>query len=254
MEIIAKYIHGSEDSTDVDIHYVVDKLPDLAECKQFCSKDSNENRNLIVIQNGIVTDVYKGTPDEVNNALLRTYPLHQQSSPLLVQHRVLRVRPLKYMRAVRIILSHLSRSQYRKEVKEALVSGSWHQRVSVLNSLDLSKIDFETLNKHMSGADIKKVVAYQIGQALALSPKSNPTEVYTKKEIGVVFPCLKPYLQREETSIDDLAAMLHMFCGAMWAVAEESEDGDIVAVFEDNRERYFINLKTEKIERILTLA
>ena len=29
MKIIAKYIHGSEDSTDLDVIYVVDELPSL---------------------------------------------------------------------------------------------------------------------------------------------------------------------------------------------------------------------------------
>lgn len=254
MEILAKYRHGSEDSTDVDVHYVVDALPDPAECKRFCSEDPAENRNLIMIRDGVVTNVYKGTPDEVNNALLRTYPLHDQTSPLLVERPVPRVRPLKYVRAVRIILSHFSRSQYRKEVKEALVGGSWHQRVSVLNTLDLTQIDFDTLNKHMTGADVRKVVAYQIGQTLALTPRNNPAELYTKREIALEFPCLAPYLQREPSPVDNLAAMLHMFCGAMWAVAGESTDGDTVATFEDNGSRYYVNLKTEKIERTLTLV
>ena len=74
MEIIARYIHGSENSTDLDVIYVVDELPSLQECKTFCS-DKDENRNLITVENGIVTSVYKGTPDEVNNSLLRTYNL-----------------------------------------------------------------------------------------------------------------------------------------------------------------------------------
>ena len=42
------YIHGSEDSTDVDIFYVFDELPSKQECKRFCSADPAENRNIIV--------------------------------------------------------------------------------------------------------------------------------------------------------------------------------------------------------------
>lgn len=74
--IIAKYIHGSEDSTDIDVHYVFDEMPSYQECKKFCDSDKSENRNIITIKNGIVTGCYKGTVDEINNALIETYPLH----------------------------------------------------------------------------------------------------------------------------------------------------------------------------------
>ena len=156
MEILARYIHGSEDSTDVDVVYVVDELPDKAECKRFCSEDSNENRNLITIKDGAVIEVYKGTVDEVNNALLSTYGLHEQSYPLLVKKHVERIPPLKYVRGVRIILSHLSRSQYRERVKKALRS-NWRDRLNELLDIDITTIDFSTLNKHMDREDILKV-------------------------------------------------------------------------------------------------
>ena len=113
MKILARYIHGSGDSTDTDVVYVVDALPDKAECKRFCSESPVENRNLITIKDDVVSEVYKGTADEVNNALLATYSLHEQSYPLLVTRAVERIVPLKYVRGIRIILSHLTRSQYR---------------------------------------------------------------------------------------------------------------------------------------------
>ena len=67
MEIYGNYIYGSSDSTDIDIAYIVDKLPSLNECKIFCSSDKNENRNLITIDDGIISNCYKGTKDELNN-------------------------------------------------------------------------------------------------------------------------------------------------------------------------------------------
>lgn len=33
------YVHGSRDSTDVDVHYVSDTLPSFGECQRFCSED-----------------------------------------------------------------------------------------------------------------------------------------------------------------------------------------------------------------------
>ena len=103
-----KYIHGSADSLDKDIHYVFDELPPLNDCKVFCSTDPNENRNIIVIKDGEVVQCYKGTIDEVNNAIFRTYSLHEQSSPLLITHNIKRDAKLKAIRAVRIILSHMA--------------------------------------------------------------------------------------------------------------------------------------------------
>ena len=111
MNIIGNYIYGSEDSTDVDIAYIVDELPSLQECKKFCSADKNENRNLITINNGIITNCYKGTVDELNNAILDTYKLHEQNTELLINRKVGRDIPLKLIRAIRAMLSIQKRNK-----------------------------------------------------------------------------------------------------------------------------------------------
>lgn len=137
MKILAKYIHDSADSTDVDVHYVVDELPCLSECKEFCNTNKDiENRNLIVINDGVVTACYKGSIDEVNNGLIDTYNLHNQEYPLLVTKRITRNNYIKYIRGIRGILSHISRSQYRPIVKPALVSNSWTQRLNVFHDIN----------------------------------------------------------------------------------------------------------------------
>ena len=35
MEIIARYIHGSQDSIDRDVLYIVDRLPSFGDCVDF---------------------------------------------------------------------------------------------------------------------------------------------------------------------------------------------------------------------------
>ena len=187
-----KYIHGSEDSIDTDVVYVVDKLPSLQECKKFCS-DKEENRNICVINNGIVTECYKGTPDEVNNAVFLTYHLHEQEYPLLITKLVQRDVTAKCMRAVRIILSHLSRSQYRTQVKAALV-GDWFTRIKTLKDIDLTTIDFSTLNKNMTTEDVLKTIAFQLGQTILLI---DGIECYTKGSVGENLPSLIPFLYRD---------------------------------------------------------
>ena len=48
MKDLIRYVHGSEDSLDVDVYYVFDEMPDFNACKQFCCADKNENRNIII--------------------------------------------------------------------------------------------------------------------------------------------------------------------------------------------------------------
>lgn len=224
MEIIARYIHGSEDSTDLDVIYVVDELPSLQECKTFCS-DKEENRNLITVENGIVTSVYKGTPDEVNNSLLRTYNLHKQDYPLLVTRFVQRDAHIKAIRAVRGILSHLSRSMFRPEIKNAL-RGSWNVRIETLQMIydHFDEIDFDSLQNNMSGDDVKKLIAFQIGQVIALT---DFVELYTKSEIASYFTDLKPYLYRNSTDNENLKEYLFLFihCLTKNNMFDYTEDG-----------------------------
>ena len=191
-----RYFHGSEDSTDVDVFYVFPALPTKEECKKFCSADPSENRNIIVVEDGIVTGCYKGTPDEVNNSLYVTYRLHPQESPLIVNRKVERVLVVKIIRAIRIILSHISRSQYREQVKHALV-GTFAEKLETLENIDFTTIDFSALNKKMSREDILKTIAFQIGQTSALSCGK---EVYTKSDIAEYDNRLRPFLYRDKKS------------------------------------------------------
>lgn len=200
MEIIARYIHGSEDSTDTDVIYIVDELPDKGECKKWCSEDPLENRNLATIVDGHIDKVYKGSPDEVNNALLRTYPLHKQEYPLLILSSVKRNLEIKVIRSMRMILSHLSRTQMRPSIKAALHS-DWVLRKKVLQEIaeNWYNIIINDRGHNMSAKDILKVVAFQLGQTIALI---DGEELYTKYEISQKFPYLKPYLYREDEALD----------------------------------------------------
>ena len=83
-----RYIHGSADSTDLDVMYVFEALPSQGECHRFCCGDPRENRNIIAVKDGVVEQCFKGIPDEVNNALLATYPLHPQEYPLVITRRL----------------------------------------------------------------------------------------------------------------------------------------------------------------------
>ena len=63
--LVARFVHGSEDSTDLDVMYMIPALPAVPVCHRFCEADPAENRNLIVVREGRVHAAFKGLPDEV---------------------------------------------------------------------------------------------------------------------------------------------------------------------------------------------
>jgi len=200
-----RYIHGSEDSIDIDTHYVFDKLPDFKYCQEFCS-NKEENRNIIVINEGVVIECFKGTIDEINNGLYYTYNLHKQEYPLLITRTLPRDILLKDVRVLRGILSYLSRTEYRTIIKEALRSG-WNRKIEVVKSIDWDMVC--EFNKNYNKEDVYKVYAFQLGQSLGLH---EGYEFYTKKDISNKYPKLEKYLYREK-NIDfrDLLKYINIF-------------------------------------------
>lgn len=241
MKIISRYVHGSADSTDTDVVYSVDTLPSLDVCKKFCSASPSENRNLMTVRDGIVTAVYKGTPDELNNSLLRTYSLHPQTDPLSVTRAVERNVPLKIVRSVRIMLSHLSRTSVRPQVKAAL-RGSWELRLNVIGIVDLASLDFSS--SKASREDIFKILAFQIGQATGLI-SSPQKEFYTKAEIAGAFPVLRPFLYRDASApAETLTSVLGKFVRDVRNIPFEEPADGIVRFIPYGTS---VDLKTEQI-------
>lgn len=115
MNILARYVHGSEDSTDLDVIYIVDRIPEAQDCPLFCNDDPSENRNLAVIEDGIVTWCYKGFADEVNNSVLSTYPLHPQEYDLLISRPVPRDIPIKLLAVLRKGVMELRHTTLRRK-------------------------------------------------------------------------------------------------------------------------------------------
>lgn len=222
---IIRYVHGSEDSTDVDVIYVFDALPDIADCKRFCDGNGNENGNIIVVKNGVVESAFKGSVDEVNNALFYTYPLHSQEFPLIIQRPVERDVMLKDIKVVRKILSSFSRTQFRCAIKESLRNG-WEKRLNTLKNLDYNSIDFSSIPK-TSKEDLLKTLAFQIGQAIALHER---VELYTKREIAQYFTELRDYLYRLECSSDIIIKFIHRYVLILEKLPVETIDKNIIRV------------------------
>jgi hypothetical protein len=204
MNVLASYIHGSEDSLDVDIAYVIDRPIDRQAAKDFCDSQTND-ANILTIENGQVSWCYKGTPDELNNSLLVTYPLHQQKCPMMITHRVERDVELKLLRALRCLLSHASRSELRSQVKAALRSDSIVAKLSVLKEISWSE---DTIKNKGEYLDVIKSLAFQIGQTSALF---EGVEVYTKSQISLKYPSLRKFLNREQVNVNEFNFVFREF-------------------------------------------
>lgn len=175
---------GSEDSRDIDNLYLFSSMPSLQECKEFCDK-KKDNRNIAVVENGVVRECYKGTPDELNNSLFYTYSLHKQDFENPISRPVNRIVPLKVFRALRVVLSHLTETFLREKIKFALRSRDFEQRRKSLEEVDFIELDLSR--------DYLKTIAFQLSQANALI---SGKELYTKTELRQRFPELEQLLSR----------------------------------------------------------
>lgn len=194
-------IFGSADSIDCDVMVFVDTIGNVADSKQVIEQCTNViqplyskkvNVNLAIAADGIIKEVFKGTADEVNNSLFTTYHLHEQVHPRLVTRFVPRNPGIKALRAMRALLSFISRTQYRTPVKAALV-GTATDKHELLKVIKFSHIA-DLGHKNISTTDFHKTLAFQMGQSFLLNIG---IEAYTKQAIANHCPDLAPFLFRE---------------------------------------------------------
>ena len=192
-------IFGSSNSDDYDIMVVVPEVPKNKElCKELCAGytamlkdvflDKDINVNICQIeqedpQTRRIVKVYKGTPDECNNSLYYTYLIHKQYCTPIVTVPVQRNVELKVARALRIILTFMSRVDgYRPKIKMALASKNSAMMYTVLREINLDN-DVPEQALYEKGIDyitFQKKVAFQFGQVMGLI---DGKEIYTRIEI-----------------------------------------------------------------------
>ncbi|KAG2385607.1 hypothetical protein C9374_003422 [Naegleria lovaniensis] len=203
---IPYYFHGSKDSVDTDKFYVfTEQLPPESDCNLFIRSSGNEDRNLVVIRRddftkltsdmdtGYMADVFKGIPDEANNALFTTYFYHKQKYPCPISGRVRRLIPLKVCQTMLNLLSKVRRcKECRATVIKALNVPSFKLKKFTLELIDFTKMTIDDI-----GLDDVKYCAFRLGQTLALVTKG--CELYTKKDIADFYHDLQPLLYRDET-------------------------------------------------------
>ena len=233
-----KITHGSENSIDKDIYVIIDKPIDKKDAKIFCD-NIQENANLIVINNGVISWCYKGTIDECNNSILATYHLHEQDYPCPIEYKLDRKYGLKMLRTIRGLLSYCSRTEYRKEVKDALKSSNLQEKLNVLKDIDFKNINNFEKNDII---EVYKFFAFQLGQTRALLEDN--VELFTKNAISNYYPLLKPYLDRQHHSADNLDKFFHDFIDYLQLSILESENKKYYITKFNNVEE-FLDVKNE---------
>jgi hypothetical protein len=188
-------VHGSENSLDRDVYWVMKKLPSKEELISINKSINTSDINFITIHNGIVSDCIKGVVDEINNGIIDTFHLHPQSldyCPVFYrQHRDSFVKTIRFIRG---ILVQFSKTDFRPIVKKASKSHNLKLKIDTAIELisHLDKIDdFVRLNK----TDLFKFLSFQLAQSKALFDN---IEIYTKNSAKLyLHPTLSTFIDRQ---------------------------------------------------------
>jgi len=207
-------IFGSKSSEDLDVCFFVDSLDDTKRNHEVVKMYTEQtvfntskpvNANLAIVKNGVVVQNFKGSADELNNALFTTYDLHDQIFKNHIQRKVSRDLESRIVRCARTLVGNLTRTDLRTQAKAALRADVYTQ-LDFLAKVELKK--YTDFGKHGSVIEIYKTFAFQLGMTIALLAD---VELYTKEEIMEVFPELENYLLRKEQNSEALQKHLELF-------------------------------------------
>jgi hypothetical protein len=199
------YVYGSDDSTDQDVIIVISKeeMPETQENRKnkvlalLKEYDLNWNATFAVIENGRISDTIftKSWIDSLNNALFETYHLHEQKHELLVTEKQVRNKTLAIYKAVRTVLTMLTRTEYRTQIRPILKGiHDFNFKLEALNKIDFVSIS-QFNQKNTNDIDIWKIIAFYVEQNIALI--ENDVEIYTKKKLVSHFNDLEPFIYRK---------------------------------------------------------
>lgn len=268
------YKFGSKQSLDNDLLYIVDCIGTIEECKKMAEnlqETSDDDINFAVLENRQLVNVYKGTPDEVNNSLFKTFFNFEQYYNERPVDLTIRNVSLKISRCLRIIMSFLSRTSDRKNIKNLLKSENVFYQLKYLFDFNFENInDFN--KKNFTTEQIYKKIFFQIGQTMTLI---NGIEVYSKKGIINHYDVFEKYLMLQ-TEIDENSKRqlnfwkdqlcldikryfnyLDITCQFVFQITNKeikyyvNNNKNLTLIFNDNSRKYIINnnlfLKKDKM-------
>lgn len=189
--ICARLEHGSTDSVDQDVCYLVKgNLPSAKQFETFVRDHKEEDVNAAwVNEDGRIVDCMRGLPSETHNALLVTVPLRGGSIPVhflspIPQRRNAQEKLIETMQKLVILIR---RSEvYRERAIACLKSCQVHESHALLMQVDFSQTQLDV--------DALKQTAFMVAQTIGLLMSNH--EMYTKAALAEFFPDLKDLLWR----------------------------------------------------------
>lgn len=209
------YYYGSADSTDEDVIIDLPKgdMPSTQEeRKRFIRQLEQEynlpwNGILAVFEDGVMLDtIYtKAWVDSLNNSLFETYGNHleKQVYPIPVDRKLPRNKTLAIYKAIRTVMTQLTRTHYRTTVKPVLKGiHDFYFKIKALQKVDLSTIE-EFNQRNTADVNCWKIIAFYVAQNHALIHKG--IEIYSKQGLIDYAPELHPFIYRQELKVADKA-------------------------------------------------
>lgn len=201
-------IYGSQDSTDTDVVFYVDKLSAIREDRKrlvsIIKKDFKPDWNitLAIVKDGIITDcIYpKASPESLNNAIFNTYDLHEQDHPCKVLRYVERNTVLAIYKTIRLLCTYLTRTEYRTFIRPT-VHWSFSIDLKVNKLLNIKFNELVEFNQpNMVAVDIWKTWCFYVVQNKALL---NGLQIYTKADAFRYEPRSYNFIYRKELTKED---------------------------------------------------
>lgn len=223
---VQAYVYGSNNSKDLDIFLDMSGVCDghppetqaeidvlmalkeksLLDFKATMSKSSiNRKLDLCMIyigDDGVIQWCEKGNVEQTNNCLYYTFHMHRQNNILHGDNPITmplqQSVSLKAITNVRALLTYISRTSLRENVKDLLKNGNFIQRTDfilehVANGKFLSNLN--DFNKNLSKTEIAKDLAFHFAQLYALM---HGKEIFTKDEACFIYPDISMYIERKE--------------------------------------------------------
>jgi len=225
LDITGIYRYGSNDSDDIDVFIGLNRVPDLDDeddrimmeeihetidytlrySGQFTNSDKKVEYSFIHISpEGVVDWCEYDDLEECNNALYYTFNHHAYNNNVLYGKNPIKSKleqnvSFKIVKVVRTLLTFLSRTSYREEVKYLLKQGTFKERLEfllkVVSENGISSID--TFNKKLPDVEIVKDIAFMFIQLYGLV---HDVDVFCKRDAALRFPDMSRYIYKDHNA------------------------------------------------------
>lgn len=202
--------YGSANSTDIDVAIIIpqnymkitqeDRKNHIK--KLMLDFDLNWNAIFICVEDGVVVDTIftKSWIDSINNAIYYTYSNHVQFYPNPITRLIKRNKTLAIYKAVRTVLSQVTRTNYKSRVKPVMKGfHDFNLKLDVLKNINFKLINSFN-QRNTNDVDCWKSIAFYVIQNMALL---NDVHIHTKDDAIVYDQRLSKFINRDEITVED---------------------------------------------------